>query len=162
MTRTLFVERFGGIYEHSRWVAEAAYDAGLTSADDSAEGLAKAMAAAMAAGSDAAKRALIQAHPDLAGRLALAKQLTKESTHEQASAGLDHLSADELARFTALNAAYRARFGFPFVMAVKGKTKAEISAAFERRLENDGPAEFGAALIEIEEIAALRLREILP
>ena len=77
LTRTLFVERFGGIYEHSRWVAEAAYDAGLTSADDSAEGLACAMAAAMAGGSDAAKRALIQAHPDLAGRLALAKQLTK-------------------------------------------------------------------------------------
>ena len=92
LTRTLFVERFGGIYEHSRWVAEAAYDAGLTSADDSAEGLARAMAAAMARGSDAAKRALIQAHPDLAGRLALAKQLTRDSTHEQASAGLDQLS----------------------------------------------------------------------
>jgi OHCU decarboxylase len=162
LTRTLFVQRFGGIYEHSRWVAEAAYDAGLTSADDSAEGLARAMAAAMAGGSDAAQRALIQAHPDLAGRLALAKQLTRESTHEQASAGLDHLSADELERFTALNAAYRARFGFPFVMAVKGKTKAEISAAFERRLENDPPAEFAAALLEIEQIAALRLREILP
>src|ERR1700691_3739897 len=158
LTRTLFVERFGGIYEHSRWVAEAAYDAALTSADDSAEGLASAMAAAMAKGSEAAKRALIQAHPDLAGRLALAKKLTRESTHEQASAGLDHLSADELARFTALNAAYRARFGFPLVMAVKGKTKAEISAAFERRLENDPPAEFAAALLEIEQIAALRLR----
>jgi OHCU decarboxylase len=162
LTRTLFVERFGGIYEHSRWVAEAAYDAGLTSADDTAEGLGSAMAATMGKGSESAKRALIQAHPDLAGKLSVAKQLTRESTHEQASAGLDRLSADELARFTELNAKYRARFGFPFVMAVKGKTKAEISAAFEHRLGNDAATEFAAALQEIEQIATLRLREILP
>ena len=87
------------------------------------------MAAAMARGSDDAKRKLIEAHPDLAGRLALAKQLTAESTHEQASAGLDRLTPDELASFTALNDAYRQRFGFPFILAVKGKSKDEIAAA---------------------------------
>ncbi len=162
MSRALFVERFGGVYEHSRWVAEAAYDAGLNADADNAAGLARTMARAMAGGSEAAKRALIAAHPDLAGKLALAKSLTAESTQEQQSAGLDRLSAEELARFTALNAAYRARFGFPFVMAVKGKTKQDILAAFERRLDHDAQAEFAAALAEIDSIAALRLKEILP
>jgi len=162
LTRTLFVERFGGVYEHSRWVAEAAFDKGLTDQADTAQGLAFAMAAAMAAGSDDAKRALIQAHPDLAGKLALSKQLTKDSTSEQASAGLDRLSDEELARFTALNDDYRAKFGFPFIMAVKGKSKDEISSAFERRLTNDAPSEFATALGEIDRIAALRLAEILP
>ena len=119
------------------------------------------MAAAAAKGTDEQKRALIQAHPDLAGRLAQAKRLTAESTGEQASAGLDRLSADELARFTALNDAYRSRFGFPFIMAVKGKSKAEILAAFERRLANDADAETRTALAEIDRIAALRLKDIL-
>ena len=161
LTRTLFVERFGGVYEHSRWVAEAAYDAGLSADADTAAGLAKAMAGAVAGGSEAQKRALIAAHPDLAGKLALAKVLTAESTNEQASAGLDRLSADELARFTKLNDAYRARFGFPFIMAVKGKTKDDILAAFERRLEHDAPTELATALAEIDRIAALRIADIL-
>ena len=162
LSRTLFAERFGGISEHSRWVAEAAHDKGLNANCDTAAGLAAAMAAAMAAGSMEAKRALILAHPDLAGKLALSKQLTKESTSEQASAGLDKLSADELARFTRLNDAYRAKFGFPFIMAVKGKTKTEIATAFEQRIGNEDEAEFATALREIDRIAALRLAEILP
>jgi OHCU decarboxylase len=162
LTRTLFVERFGGVYEHSRWVAEGAYDAGLGAHADTADGLAQAMARAMARGSEDQKRALIAAHPDLAGKLALAKGLTAESTQEQQSAGLDRLSADELARFTGLNDAYRARFGFPFIMAVKGKSKADILAAFERRLDNDPQAEFATALAEIDRIAKLRIAEIMP
>jgi OHCU decarboxylase len=161
LTRALFVERFGGVYEHSRWVAEGAFDSGLTATADSAEGLEAAMAAAMARGNDSAKRALIQAHPDLAGKLALAKKLTQESTHEQAGAGLDRLSADELARFTGLNTAYRSRFGFPFIMAVKGKNKQEIAAEFVRRLDNDAPVEFATALDQINRIAAFRIKEIL-
>ncbi len=104
---------------------------------------------------------MIAAHPDLAGKLALAKSLTADSTQEQASAGLDRLSADELARFTRLNQDYRARFGFPFIMAVKGKTKDDILAAFERRLDHDAPAEFATALTEIDRIAALRIKEIV-
>jgi OHCU decarboxylase len=162
MSRALFAERFGGVYEHSRWVAEAAFDAGLSAAEDSAPGLAGAMARAMRAGSEAAKRALIGAHPDLAGKLALAKTLTPESTREQASAGLERLGAEELKRFGALNDAYRQRFGFPFIMAVKGKSRDEILAAFERRLEHDEAAELAAALAEVDEIAALRLADILP
>ncbi len=162
LTRTLFVERFGAVYEHSPWIAAAAYDAGLPADADTAEGLASAMAAAAAKGADEQKRALILAHPDLAGRLAQAKALTSESTGEQASVGLDQLSPDELKKFTDLNDAYRARFGFPYIMAVKGKSKADILAAFERRLANNADAETRTALAEIDRIAALRLHEILP
>ena len=162
LTRTLFVERFGGVYEDSPWIAAAAYDDGLASDADTASGLAAAMAAAAAKGDEEQKRALILAHPDLAGRLAQAKTLTKDSTGEQASAGLDRLTPDELAKFTALNESYRDRFGFPFIMAVKGKSKADILASFERRLDNDPGAEAATALAEIDRIAALRLKDILP
>jgi OHCU decarboxylase len=161
LTRTLFVERFGAVYEHSPWIAEAAYDAGLGAAADTAEGLAKAMARAAATGDAAQKKALIAAHPDLAGKLALAKGLTAESTREQKGAGLDRLTPDELTRFTALNAAYRARFGFPFIIAVKGKNKGDILSAFEQRLKHEPAAEQTTALAEIDRIAALRIAEIM-
>jgi OHCU decarboxylase len=162
MSRALFVERFGGVYEHSPWIAAAAFDAGLAAGADNAAGLAAAMAAAMAAGGDEAKRALVNAHPDLAGKLALAKGLTAESTGEQAGAGLGQLTSGEHARFTQLNDSYRARFGFPFILAVKGKTTVEILAAFEQRLQHEPSAEFATALAEIDKIAALRLKDILP
>jgi OHCU decarboxylase len=161
LTRTLFIERFGGVYEHSAWIAEGAYDAGLGAAADTPEGLAKAMARAAAAGTPAQKQALIEAHPDLAGKLALAKSLTADSTREQQGAGLDRLTPDELQRFTALNAAYRARFGFPFIIAVKGRSKGDILASFEKRLKHEPPAETGTALAEIDRIAALRIAEIM-
>jgi OHCU decarboxylase len=162
LTRTLFVERFGGVYEHSPWVAEAAYDAGLAGDADRAEGLEKALAVAAAKGTTEQKRALIEAHPDLAGKLALSKSLTADSTGEQASAGLDRLTPEELRSFSELNDSYRARFGFPFIMAVKGKTKAEILPAFRARLANNADAETTTALAEIDRIAALRLKDILP
>ncbi|HXW19436.1 MAG TPA: allantoinase PuuE [Roseiarcus sp.] len=161
MSRALFVERFGGVYEHSPWIAEAAYDAGLGSSADNAAGLAAAMSRAMRAGTEAVKRALIEAHPDLAGKLARAKRLTAESTAEQAGAGLDQLSAEELKRFTELNQAYRARFGFPFIIAVKGRSKQDILDAFQRRLKNDAKAESAEALDQIDRIAALRIKDIL-
>ncbi len=161
LTRTLFVERFGGVYEHSPSIAAAAWDAGLTSRADGPEGLAEALAAAAAKATDTEKQRLILAHPDLAGKLALAGTLTTESTAEQTSARLDRLTPDELAKFTTLNEAYRSRFGFPFIMAVKGKSKAEILAAFERRLANDRDGEVRTALAEIDRIAAFRIRDIL-
>jgi OHCU decarboxylase len=139
----------------------AAYDAGLASGADTAEGLAKALAAAAAKATVERKRALIEAHPDLAGKLAAAKVLTTDSTREQASAGLDRLTPDELRQFSELNDAYRARFGFPFIMAVKGKSTADILAAFNSRLANDSDAETTTALAEIDRIAALRLKDIL-
>jgi 2-oxo-4-hydroxy-4-carboxy-5-ureidoimidazoline decarboxylase len=116
----------------------------------------------VAKGTREQKRALIEAHPDLASRLALAKTLTAESTREQASAGLDRLTPDELRQFSELNDVYRARFSFPFIMAVKGKSTAEILTAFRGRLANDADAETKTALAEIDRIAALRLKDILP
>jgi OHCU decarboxylase len=161
LTRAGFVARFGGIFEHSPWVAERAFDAGLGPGADTPAGLHAAMTRAMREGTRDEQAALIAAHPDLAGRLALAGRLTADSTSEQASAGLDRLSAAELARFTALNEAYKARFGFPFIMAVKGRTKGEIIAGFEARLGNGAEAEFATALGEIEKIARIRLEEAL-
>jgi OHCU decarboxylase len=162
LPKALFTEVFGRVWEHSPWVAEAAYDAGLSTEQDSAEGLHAAMVKAMRAGTPEQKRALLLAHPDLAGKLAAAKELTPESTIEQASAGLDRLSSDERARFTALNEAYKARFGIPFIIAVKGLRKDEILAAFEERLTSTPEQEFETALEQVEKIALLRLKELLP
>lgn len=158
----LFIEVFGRVWEHSPWVAEATYDAGLTAGEDSAEGLHAAMTNVMRAGTHDQQRALLLAHPDLAGKLAAAKELTPESTIEQASAGLDRLTSDERARFTALNEAYKARFGIPFIIAVKGLTKTDILAAFEERLKGSAEQEFQTALAQVEKIALLRLRDLLP
>ncbi len=162
LSRGDFVAAFGGIFEHSPWIAEAAFDAGLPAEADRAAGLHRALCAVLRIAPRDRQEALIDAHPDLAGRLALAGRLTAESNREQASAGLDTLTEDELVRFTSLNDSYKARFGFPFIMAVKRCDKAEILAAFERRLENDAEAEFAEALTQIERIALLRLEDLLP
>lgn len=162
MDRETFVAQFGGVFEHSPWIAGVAWDAGLPEHPWTAETVHEALAAAMRSGSEEQQRALIDAHPDLAGRLARAGRLTADSTREQASAGLDLLTDEERARFTELNARYKAKFAMPFIMAVKGRTKEEILAAFEARLDNDPAAEFATALEEIERIALLRLKEMLP
>ena len=113
---------------------------------------------------DAAPRArqlaLLNAHPDLAGRLAVSGELTAESTSEQASAGLDKCSPDEFRRFTELNEAYKRKFPFPFIMAVKGKSRAEILKAFEHRIHNAEDIEFRTALSEVHKIALIRLRDL--
>ena len=162
LTRDAFVARFGHVFEHSPWIAEAAFDAGLPADAGTADGLHRALCAALRAAPEDRQRALIDAHPDLAGRLARAGALTAESTEEQASAGLDQVTNDEFARFTALNEAYKTKFGMPFIMAVRGRGKAEILAAFEARIENDRDTEVATALAQIERIALLRLAELLP
>jgi OHCU decarboxylase len=162
LSPALFAERFAGVWEHSPWIAERTFAAGLTAAEDSADGLHEAMCRAMRAGTADQQRALILAHPDLAGKLAQAQLLTADSTAEQASAGLDRLTPDELARFTALNEAYKARFGFPFIIAVKDHDKASILAAFEQRLTHDADTEAAEALKQIERIAWWRLQGLLP
>lgn len=105
---------------------------------------------------------VIKAHPDLAGRLAGAKQLTAESTSEQASAGLDALTAKERVLFTELNTEYTKRYGFPFILAVKGRNKDQILQHFRARLHNDKETEFANACHEVERIALLRLEDMLP
>ncbi len=162
MPRALFVDVYGDVFEHTPQIAERAHRAGLGPQCDTAAGLQAAMVQHMRAMDRPEKLALIKAHPDLAGRLAQAKRLTSNSTAEQSSAGLDQLTDDERRRFTELNTAYVDRFGFPFIMAVKGRTKAEILAAFETRIANDAEAEFETALLQIERIAMLRLVDRLP
>lgn len=162
MGRALFVEVFGDIYEHTPQIAARAHAGGLGPECDTAVGLHEAMAVVARAMSKDEKLALIRAHPDLAGRLALAKGLTEDSTKEQGGAGLDRLTPAELKRFTELNDSYKAKFGFPFIMAVKGSTKDEIIAAFERRIGHAPDAEFAEAVAQIEKIALLRLRDRLP
>ena len=162
MNEAMFAERFGDVFENTPEIARDAHRAGLGPAEDTAKGLHAVLVKAMRGLDDGARRRLIEAHPDLAGRLALGRALTAESAGEQATAGLDRLSEAELRRFTELNEAYRARFGFPFVMAVKGCDKAEILAAYDARLAHDADTETTTALAEIEKIALLRLRDRLP
>ena len=161
MPKALFVEVFGRVWEHSPWIAENTHARGLTAAEDTAAGLARAMSAVMRAAPRERQLALIKAHPDLAGRLARARLLTEESTAEQASAGLDQMTAEEQVAFTSLNEAYRQRFGFPFILAVKGRTRQEIRAAMEARVANTPEIEFEAALAQIERIARLRLDDLM-
>ena len=161
MDRDTFVSTFGGVFEHSAWVAEDAFDAGIGPAEDSAEGLHAAMCAAMRRKGPEAVLVLIRAHPDLAGRLADADDLTPASAIEQHGAGLDRLSPEEFGRFTELNEAYKAKFGFPFIMAVRGRSKDAILEAFQRRLDHDADAELAGAIEAIETIARLRIEALL-
>jgi OHCU decarboxylase len=160
MAREAFIARFGGVYEHSPWIAEAVFEGGLSPAEDTPRGLAARMADALAAADDATKLALIRNHPDLAGKAAIAGALTEASKSEQAGAGLDRCTPEEFARFQELNDAYKRKFGFPFILAVGGRKRHEILAAFEARIENDRDTEFSAALAEIDRIARLRLEAL--
>ncbi|MDF9865980.1 OHCU decarboxylase [Methylorubrum pseudosasae] len=162
MSAAQFLTRFGDIFEDTPEIALRAWQAGLTAREDSAEGLHAALVGALRGLPAEQQRALIRAHPELAGRLAQAGQLTQASTAEQGSAGLGALTAEELARFERLNAAYRARFDLPFIMAIKGSSREAILAAFEARLRNDPEQEFQEALRQIERIAWLRLKDRLP
>ncbi len=161
MSESEFVDVFGGIYEHSPWVARATWRRGLNERHDTVEGLAVELAATVDAADDDAKLALIRAHPDLAGRAAGRGGLSDASSHEQAGAGIDQCSAEEYERFQSLNNAYKRQFGFPFVMAVKGSDRRAILSAFEERLENDQSAEFERAIAEIHKIARFRLNDLV-
>ena len=154
MQRDEFVARYGGIYEHSPWVAERAFDAGLPAVPGA---LAAHLAAIVDTASHERKLELIRAHPDLAGRAAIAGELSAASTEEQKRARLDLCTPAEFRRFQELNARYRQKFGFPFVLAVRNRSRLDILAAFEQRLDNDPQTEFDTAIREIHEIARLRL-----
>jgi len=153
-----FVASLGHLFEHSPWVAEETWPKRPFA---SAEALHAALCATMRAAPRDRQLALIRAHPDLAGRLAQQKKLTAESTREQASAGLDQLTDAELAEFTRQNDAYKAKFGFPFIICARLNAKAAILTAMQTRGGNAPDAEFAAALGEIEKIARLRLNDTL-
>lgn len=160
MDRDLFVQIFGGVYEHSRWIAEHIYDIGLDACHDTPFGLQQAMKAAVEDAGYEPQLALLRAHPDLAGKLAVSGKLTKESSGEQASAGLDECTQDEFEAFQSLNLAYKDKFGFPYILAVKGRHRSEILENFKRRVEFDAVEEFDEALSQVQQIALLRLNEL--
>jgi len=161
MDRESFTSAFGGIFEHSPWIAEAAHALELGPTHDTAQGVHQALCRVFRTASPEQRLAVLTAHPDLAGKLAAAKQLTAESTAEQASVGLDMLSDAERAMLTQLNADYTAKFGFPFIIAVRDNTKASIIEAMHRRLTSDRETEFAEACRQVERIAELRLLEKL-
>jgi 2-oxo-4-hydroxy-4-carboxy-5-ureidoimidazoline decarboxylase len=158
LSKEKFVDSLGAIYEHSPWIAAGAWDLKPFS---SLEDLGNKLNDTLRAAEPEARLELIKAHPDLAGRLARAGQLTSESTEEQKSAGLDRLTAEEAADFDRLNSAYLAKFGFPFVICARLNDRQAILQAFRGRLTNDRSQELEAALAEIHKIAGLRLAQIV-
>lgn len=154
MDRAAFTAALGGIFERSPWVAERAWAARPFRSVDA---LHAAMVRVVQAAGPERQRALLRAHPDLAGKAARVPAMTASSVAEQASAGLDRLTDTESERFERLNAAYRERFGFPFIIAVRRHDKAAILAAFEARLRNTAAQEREAALAQVFAITRLRL-----
>jgi OHCU decarboxylase len=155
--RETFVARYGALFEHSPWVAEAAWEHGPFA---DREALAQGLEQAMYAAPRERQLALIRAHPDLAGRAAVDGTLTASSQREQAAAGLDRLTPDEFETFTRTNAAYRERFGFPFVVCAREHTKDSILRTAAERLDHTPDQELGIALGEIAKIARLRLEDL--
>jgi 2-oxo-4-hydroxy-4-carboxy-5-ureidoimidazoline decarboxylase len=156
--RTVFTAAFGGVFEHSPWVAERAWE---QRPFDDLDGLHRALVRAMEAATPAEQLALIRAHPQLAGKAAIAGELTAASASEQKGAGLDRCTAEEFARLHALNTAYEDKFGFPFIVAVRGHTRATILSEMERRLSHGVQEEHAEALRQIARIARFRLGDLV-
>jgi OHCU decarboxylase len=153
LTRDAFVARFGPVYEASPWVAEAVWPPAVTGELDDPAAMALAMRDVVDKAPWAEQLALIRAHP----QLAVASNMAPASVAEQRGAALDQCSPEELEAFRTVNAAYLARFGFPFIIAVKGLSRGEILAAFAARLENEPETEFATAMAQIHRIAGFRL-----
>jgi len=155
-----FLDTFGGVYEHSPWVAQTAWESGLTEKHNTSAGLSKQMMVAIADADRKSLLDLINAHPDLAGKAAVNGELTAESTSEQSGAGISECTPEEFEQFQTFNDAYKAKFGFPFIMAVKGSNRHMILGSFAERIPNDPDTEFKTAVAEINKIARFRLDAI--
>ena len=152
-----FERRFGGAYEHSPWIAGRTWREGTRCS--AREAVAAAMRQVVEASDRASQLSLLRAHPDLAGRLALSGEVTAVSASEQGGAGLDCCSPTELEEFLDLNERYRNRFGFPFILAVRGLGRSDILAAFRQRIGNDHSIEFREALEQVHRIARFRIAD---
>jgi len=163
LSKDEFMLQFAGVYEHSDWVAELLWDQIQVSIESECFDTIDAISAQMKGIVDTAsydlKLALLRAHPDLAGKAALAGELTDDSTSEQAGVGLDQLSEEEFQRFQHINDSYKTKFEFPFIMAVKGATKTQIFDGFESRIDNSIDVEFTRAVNEVHKIAGFRLAD---
>jgi 2-oxo-4-hydroxy-4-carboxy-5-ureidoimidazoline decarboxylase len=158
MNEAEFVQALGGVFEHSAWVAQRAL------ADRpfaSVEALHAAMVGVVDRASQAEQLALLRAHPELAGKAAIRGDLTADSRSEQSGAGLSQCSAEEYARLTELNARYNARFGFPFILAVKGYDRAGIIAEFARRVTRQHDVELAECLRQVGRITRMRLDTLI-
>jgi OHCU decarboxylase len=155
-----FVSLYGGVYEHSPWVAQTLAAQGLSPDDDDPAVLAGRMAAIVEASGTDRQLELLRLHPELANKTKIGEELTESSKLEQSSARLDQCSPEEFAKFQTLNEAYRAKFGFPFIIAVTGLTRADILTAFETRLGHSREAEFRTALDQVHKIARIRIEAI--
>ena len=160
MSRVEFVRIFGTVYEKSPWVAERAWDQGLTAAENSRQGLRITLAGIVDRAGRDAQLGLLRSHPDLAEGLAERGRLSEASASEQAGAGLDQCSPAEYAEFQALNARYTGTFGFPYILAVRGRDRQQILENFRSRIDNNAEAEFAEALRQVHRIAAIRLQQI--
>jgi 2-oxo-4-hydroxy-4-carboxy-5-ureidoimidazoline decarboxylase len=157
LSREEFVRIIGPVFEHSAWIAELTWPQRPFS---SVEGLHQSLCATMRGADEEKQLVLIRAHPDLVGRAAQVGTLTAPSTREQASAGLDQLTPEEIALFQNYNQAYQSKFGFPFIICARLNKKEAILAGFEQRLKNSRARELEIALQEIEKIASLRLHDV--
>lgn len=158
--REAFLDAYRGIYEHSAWIALGAWAKRDANNLDTVGGLHREMMEAIDSASEAGKMTLICAHPDLAGKLAVNEELTTESKSEQAGAGLDKCTPEEFEEFQTLNSGYKEKFGFPFILAVKGHDRQSILANFRARINNDRQKEFNTALEQINNIALFRLQDM--
>jgi OHCU decarboxylase len=160
MDKTAFLARFGAVFEHSPWVAEAVYDAHDELLND-AEALSAHFESVFLTSDPSRQLATLGAHPQLACALVAPDELTADSVSEQSGAGLDRCSVAELAEFSRLNPAYTEKFGFPFIIAVKGRTRQEILRSFRERLNNDLQTEYQTALRQTCQIARFRIMDII-
>ncbi|PYN82053.1 MAG: 2-oxo-4-hydroxy-4-carboxy-5-ureidoimidazoline decarboxylase [Candidatus Rokuibacteriota bacterium] len=158
VSREEFEQALGAVFEHSPWIAGRAGEARPFA---SVEALHAGMIAVVRRASRQEQLALLRAHPDLAGRAARAGALSDASSAEQSSAGLDRLSDEEYERFGRLNAAYREKFGFPFIIAVRRHDKTGILDTFQTRLRNTPDQEVETALAEVAAITRLRLARLV-
>jgi OHCU decarboxylase len=160
MPQAEFLEKFGGVYEHSYWIAKTIYATGLTRGHDTVRGLHGAFKQIVDAADPECKLALLRAHPDLAGKLAVAGELTPESAAEQNSAHLDQCTMAELQEFQSLNGRYTSSFGFPYIFAVRGRKRQEILQNFRSRVANSPDIEFAEAIKQVHKIALFRIETI--
>ena len=158
MSDAQFVSTLGGIYEHSPWVAEQAAKRRPFASSDA---LAAAMRHAVDSAGEDAQLKLVRAHPELAGKAAVRGELTAESTREQAGAGLDQCTPEEFARLQTLNQQYNEKFGFPFILAVRGYDRHGIIDNFSKRVQNDRDTELRTSLEQIHRIAGFRLHDLI-
>ena len=161
MDKTKFLKKFGSVFEHSPWVAEKVFETGVDSLSDDSDGLSERFKTEFIRATPAMQLETLRAHPKLACALAEPVELTADSIDEQKAAGLDQCSEAEFKEFDRLNSAYGEKFGYPFIVAVRGRDRHKILQLFRMRLQNDAVLEYQTALFQVCQIARFRIGDIL-